>query len=121
MNKNEVISTLLDATNKYGLVNTLHETYGHNIKVSLGYSKSDCDSSIDELMLSVRSQNALRRAGIFTIGTLIEALSNEDLLKIRNLGAKSFREIKTKILAFGYERLSQNEKRNFFTYLVENN
>ena len=42
-------------------------------------------------------------------------------MKIRNLGAKSFREIKTKILAFGYERLSQNEKRNFFTYLVENN
>ena len=63
----------------------------------------------------------LQPSGELTIGNLIEALSNEDLMKIRNLGAKSFREIKTKILAFGYERLSQNEKRNFFTYLVENN
>lgn len=121
MNKNEMVSTLMDAAAKVGLVTTLHETYGHNIKVSLGYNKFDCEASIDELMLSVRSQNALRRAGIFTIGNLIDALSGEDLMKIRNLGAKSYREIKTKMLVFGYERLTQNEKRNFFSYLIENN
>ncbi|WP_158097318.1 DNA-directed RNA polymerase subunit alpha C-terminal domain-containing protein [Flavonifractor sp. An92] len=53
------------------------------------YYESD---SINELNLSVRSCNALNRAGILTVGDL-QSLSEEDLWKIKNLGAKSVQEI----------------------------
>ena len=48
--------------------------------------------SIEEMDLSVRSNNCLRRAGINTVGDLINK-SEEDLKKVRNLGTKSLEEI----------------------------
>ena len=49
------------------------------------------DMSIDELELSVRSYNCLKRAGINTVGELC-AKSTEDMMKVRNLGRKSLEE-----------------------------
>jgi DNA-directed RNA polymerase alpha subunit len=43
------------------------------------------------------------------------------LIHIRNLGKKTFNEIQTKILVFGYERLTEKEKQQFFVDLVERN
>ena len=54
------------------------------------------DASIEELELSVRAFNCLMRAGIRTMGEL-RAMSVEDLLKVRNLGRKSAREILEKL------------------------
>ena len=51
---------------------------------------------IEELDLSVRPYNCLKRAGINTIGQLQE-LSEEKLLRVRNLGLKSFEEIQSKL------------------------
>ena len=51
------------------------------------------DTTIEELELSVRSSNCLKRAGINTVGELINK-SEEDLMKVRNLGKKSLEEIK---------------------------
>ena len=121
MNKAEVVKTLIDAQKEYGLVETLHKVFGKNIKVSVGFSKSACDASIEELVLSVRSYNALRRANVTTLGDLIERLNEGDLKSIRNLGAKSFSEIQTKMLVYGFERLNEKERYAFFTHLVENN
>ncbi len=121
MNKAEVVKTLMDAEKKCGLVEALHRVFGKNIRVSVGFSKRDCNFSIEELALSVRSYNALRRANIPTLGDLIELLNEGRLKSIRNLGAKSFSEIQTKMLVFGSERLSEKEKSEFFHYLVENN
>lgn len=121
MNKAEVVKTLMDAEKQCGLVDTLHRVFGKNIRVNVGFSKSACDSSIEELALSVRSYNALRRANVTTLGDLIERLNEGGLKSIRNLGAKSFSEIQTKMLVFGFERLSEKEKVEFFNYLVENN
>lgn len=121
MNKTEVVKTLVDAEKQYGLVDTLHRVFGKNIRVNVGFSKSACDSSIEELALSVRSYNALRRANVSTLGDLIERLNEGGLKSIRNLGAKSFSEIQTKMLVFGFERLSEKEKIAFFHFLVENN
>ena len=121
MNKTEVVKTLVDAEKQYGLVDTLHRVFGKNIRVNVGFSKSACDSSIEELALSVRSYNALRRANVSTLGDLIERLNEGGLKSIRNLGAKSFSEIQTKMLVFGFERLSEKEKSEFFHFLVENN
>lgn len=121
MNKAEVVKTLIIAQKEFGLVETLHKVYGRDIKVNIGFSKSACDASIEELVLSVRSYNALRRANISTLGDLIERLNEGGLKSIRNLGVKSYREIQTKMLVYGFEHLSENEKYAFFNYVVENN
>ena len=121
MNKTEAVKTLMDAERQYGLVQTLHHVFGKNIKINIGFSKRAYDTTIDDLVLSVRSYNALRRANVSTIGDLIERLNEGGLKSIRNLGAKSFSEIQTKILVYGFEQLSEKEKNTFFNYLVENN
>jgi len=54
------------------------------------------DTTIEELELSVRSSNCLKRAGINTVGELIER-TEDDLMKVRNLGKKSLQEIKNKL------------------------
>lgn len=61
--------------------------------------------SIEDLDLSVRSYNCLSRAGIQTVGDLIN-LTLEDLAKTRNLGKKSMDEIVKKVhdLGFGFLR-----------------
>jgi DNA-directed RNA polymerase subunit alpha len=58
------------------------------------------EMSIDELDLSVRSYNCLKRAGINTIGDLTNKTS-EDMMKVRNLGRKSLEEVEEKLMQFG--------------------
>src|SRR6202789_1410290 len=55
---------------------------------------------IEELNLPVRSYNCLKREGIHTVGELV-ARSEQDLLDIRNFGAKSIEEVKQKLGAMG--------------------
>lgn len=62
---------------------------------------------IEELDLSVRSYNCLKRAGINTIQELIQRTS-EDMMKVRNLGRKSLEEVEEKLAAFGLA-LKQSE------------
>ena len=66
------------------------------------------DISIDNLELSVRSFNCLKRAGIDTLGDLSE-YTLEKLLKVRNLGRKSMEEVITKAKEYGIEIKSENE------------
>lgn len=58
------------------------------------------DMTIEELDLSVRSYNCLKRAGIATVLELTQR-SEEDMMKVRNLGKKSLKEVKEKLLAIG--------------------
>ena len=58
------------------------------------------DKAIEELDLSVRSYNCLKRAGIQTIRELVQK-SEEEMMKVRNLGKKSLKEIKDKLQAMG--------------------
>ena len=55
---------------------------------------------IEELDLSVRSYNCLRRAGINTVEELARH-SEEDMMKVRNLGKKSLKEVKDKLEELG--------------------
>ena len=57
------------------------------------------DMPIEELDLSIRSYNCLKRRGIYTIGAAYD-LSDDDYRRIRNLGEKSIKEIKTKLLEY---------------------
>lgn len=56
--------------------------------------------SIDELELSVRSYNCLKRAGINTVGELC-AKTPEEMMKVRNLGRKSLEEVLEKLKELG--------------------
>jgi DNA-directed RNA polymerase subunit alpha len=61
---------------------------------------ADLALPIDELNLTVRSYNCLRREGIHTVGELV-ARSEQDVLDIRNFGAKSIEEVKQKLIGMG--------------------
>ncbi|MGM0501346.1 MAG: DNA-directed RNA polymerase subunit alpha [Bacillota bacterium] len=54
------------------------------------------DTTIEELDLSVRSSNCLKRAGLDTVEELVNT-TEEELMQIRNLGKKSLQEIKAKL------------------------
>ena len=58
------------------------------------------EMNIDELELSVRSYNCLKRAGINTVEELTKK-TEEDMMKVRNLGKKSLDEVKHKLEELG--------------------
>lgn len=60
------------------------------------------EMSIDELELSVRSYNCLKRAGINTVEELTNRTS-EDMMKVRNLGRKSLEEVLAKLQELGLQ------------------
>ena len=64
------------------------------------------EMTIEELDLSVRAYNCLKRAGINNVSELIQK-TEEDMLKVRNLGKKSLEEVQTKLASLG---LSLKEK-----------
>ena len=121
MTRNELAQKLEERTNECGLIQAIHELIGNTVNVEIGFAASACAMTIDEINFSVRSMNALRRAGIFTIGDLIIALSGDELIKVRNLVKKSLNEIKTKMLAYGFDWLSPYDKQIFFEDLTSRN
>ena len=56
--------------------------------------------TIEELDLSVRSYNCLKRAGIHTVDDLTKK-TEDDMLKVRNLGKKSIDEVILKLESYG--------------------
>lgn len=58
------------------------------------------EMTIEDLDLSVRSYNCLKRAGIHTVAELA-LKSEEDMMKVRNLGRKSLEEVKKKLIELG--------------------
>ena len=62
--------------------------------------KNLAEMTIEELDLSVRSFNCIIRAGIKTVQDLVEK-SEEDLMKVRNLGKKSYDEVIEKLQSLG--------------------
>ena len=66
------------------------------------------EMNIDELELSVRSYNCLKRAGINTVEELCNRTS-DDMMKVRNLGRKSLEEVLAKLNVLGLE-LNQSEE-----------
>ena len=66
------------------------------------------DMTIEELDLSVRSFNCLKRAGINTVEDLINK-TEEEMMKVRNLGKKSLDEVINKLHSFGLDLRSEDE------------
>ena len=66
------------------------------------------EMTIEELDLSVRSFNCLKRAGINTVEDLINK-SEEDMMKVRNLGRKSLEEVVNKLASLGFSLQEEDE------------
>lgn len=66
------------------------------------------EMTIEELDLSVRSFNCLKRAGINTVEDLINK-SEEDMMKVRNLGRKSLEEVIWKMASLGFNLHKEEE------------
>ncbi len=62
--------------------------------------KSDHQMAIEDLDLSVRSYNCLKRAGIQTVDELTQK-TEEEMMRVRNLGKKSLKEVKEKLIELG--------------------
>ena len=66
------------------------------------------EMSVEDLDLSVRSYNCLKRAGIHTVEDLTKK-SEEDMLKVRNLGRKSLEEVINKLHDLGLDLRNKDE------------
>lgn len=121
MNKQEMIFAMMFSEQQEGIIATLYRYYESRFKTRIAFSQAACDLHIDDLQLSVRSNNALKRQGIFTMGQVIDAIANDELVRIRNLGRKSINEIKTTVLEMGFRHLSDQERYRFFENMIDLN
>ena len=98
---NEHLKLFIDLSEEAGLAEVLVE------KDEKGKEKI-LEMTIEDLDLSVRSFNCLKRAGINTVDDLINK-SEEEMMKVRNLGKKSFDEVKEKLQSLGFDLSSDEE------------
>ena len=86
------------------------EAYETEIMVDKGDDAKEkvLEMTIEELDLSVRSFNCLKRAGINTVEDLINK-TEEEMMKVRNLGKKSLDEVINKLHSFGLDLRSEDE------------
>ncbi len=73
-----------------------------SLESGAGAQVNDDDVKIEELDLTVRSYNCLKKVGLETLGHLSKMSAN-DLMKIKNLGKKSYNEILEKMLECGHD------------------
>ncbi len=77
----------------------------HSMSVSVSEPEDNklgkvMEMTIEDLDLSVRAYNCLKRAGINTVAELVQR-NQEDMMKVRNLGKKSLEEVEQKLQALG--------------------
>ena len=70
------------------------------VEKEVGTKEKVLEQSIEELDLSVRSYNCLKRAGINTVEDLANK-TEDDMMKVRNLGRKSLDEVLKKLEELG--------------------
>ena len=120
-NKEKLANALYEAVSEYGLIRAIYATFGNKAKMNLSFTKRVCDIAIEDFPLSVRGYNVLKRSNINALGELIDVLNDKKLMGLRNLGEKTAREIKTKIIDYGYNELNDKEKKEFLAEVIELN
>ncbi len=98
---NEHMKLFIDLTDEVGDVEIMVEKDEDDKEKVL-------DMTIEELDLTVRSFNCLKRAGINTVSELVQH-SEEDMMKVRNLGRKSLTEVQQKLAALGHSLKKDEE------------
>jgi DNA-directed RNA polymerase subunit alpha len=80
----------------------------HEEETETGLTGKVAELTIDELDLSVRAFNCLKRAGINTVAELVQK-NQKDMMKVRNLGKKSLEEVEQKLALLGLALRSNDE------------
>ena len=93
----EILADLNEIADETGLM--IAKVEDPNLKI--------LETSIDDLDLSVRAYNCLKRAGILTLKNLVDKSENE-MMKIRNLGKKSLKEVMDKVKDMGLNFRSED-------------
>ena len=90
-------------------INLTDRIQGVEIMVEKEESKKEkiLEMNIEDLDLSVRSYNCLKRAGINTVEELVQR-DEDEMMKVRNLGRKSLEEVQQKLAQLGLS-LRSNE------------
>ncbi len=73
----------------------------HGVGRGVALEPDKYNTPIEELDLSVRAYNCLKRSGLMTVGQVLEK-SEDELLTLRNFGQKSYDELKAKLSELGY-------------------
>lgn len=109
---------LRDQADKVGVLDVLRQQGVHEAIVP--YSSRLAELSIDEMNLTVRSSNGLKRASLHTFGQLKERMEMENgITSIRNLGIKSAKEIKTLFFSECYARLLPYERAQYWQEILD--
>ena len=109
---------LREQADKIGILETLRKIGIHEAIVP--YSTRLAELSIDEMNLTVRSSNGLKRANIHSFRSLRERLEIENgLINIRNIGQKSLKEIKQLFFVECYARLLPYEKAHYWQEVLD--
>ena len=98
---NDYLALFIDLTENVGGIQMSEDKEG------VAPQAKALDMTIDELDLSVRSYNCLKRAGINSVQELAK-LDEADLMRVRNLGKKSMDEVRQKLASLGL-KLKNNE------------
>ena len=109
---------LRDQADGIGVLELLRKMHRRNAIVP--YSNRFAELNIDEMNLTVRSSNGLKRAGIHTFGQLQERMGEENgLINIRNIGQKSLKEIQQLFFKECYSRLLSYEKAQYWQEILD--
>lgn len=106
----QILSNFLQPFNSFNISdNKQLAGTGTEVSGESGGGKEVYATKIEEMDLSVRSNNCLMRAGIHTIGELVQK-TEEEIAGIRNMGVKSVKEIKTKLQEYGLKLKGYSEQ-----------
>ena len=110
---------LREQADKIGVLETLQKLSIHEATVP--YCTRLAELGIDEMNLTVRSSNGLKRANIHTFSQLYDRMQTENgLINIRNIGQKSLKEIKQLFFEECYARLLPYEKAHYWQVVLDN-
>src|SRR3990172_8765033 len=73
----------------------------HGVGRGVALPPDKYNTPVEDLSLSVRAYNCLKRSGLMTVGQALEK-SEEELLALRNFGRKSYDELKSRLIEYGY-------------------
>jgi len=88
-------------------------TLGHGLGSGSSVAPDLYNTPIEDLSLSVRAYNCLKRSGLMTVGAVLEK-SEDELLALRNFGRKSYDELKDKLVSMGILTEGEAESGAFF-------
>ena len=118
VNVTERAVALRDQADKIGILATLQKLGVHEAIVP--YSIRLAELAIDEMNLTVRSSNGLKRANIHSFGQLKARMCEDNgLINIRNIGQKSLKEIKQLFFEECYMRLLPYERAQYWQEILD--